>query len=653
VTLLGVDIGGTFTDFVALAGDRVRAFKRLSDRTDPARVVIAGAAVLALGGEDLCVHGSTIATNALLERRGARAAFVTTRGFRDALTIGRQTRPALYALHPERPAPLIPRERCFEVTEHVCADGAVVIPLVDSELPALIDALRKAEVESVAVGLLFSFLRPEHEARVGAALRAAGIAQVTLSHELLSTVREYERFSTTAANAFVSPLVGRYLTRLAAALPCPLRVLQSNGGRIGAERASREGVRMLLSGPAGGVAGAFHLAGLAGEREVITLDMGGTSTDVALCPGTIEYTTETEVGGVPVGLPSVRVESIGAGGGSIARVDAGGALRVGPESAGADPGPACFGRGDECTVTDAQVVLGRIPADAPLAESVTLDAERARRAVARVADAMRCGVDEAALAIVRVANHRMAAAIRAVSLRRGIDPRPFTLVAFGGGGPLHACELADLVGLRAVLVPPWPGMLSALGLALSDLVLDYSQSVLLPVRPGVEAELRAHLDRLAAQAQTELRDETPHPERARFEPALDVRYRGQSYELTVPFASDSFPAFHDAHQRAYGHSHPEAPAEVVTVRLRAVVPTAKPAALTAEGEELSEGRVGDCRVVTEGGAVAAPVLRRGALPVGERVAGPAVLLDRGAGAFIPHGWMGTPHPSGNFGLVRL
>ncbi len=482
---IGIDIGGTFTDFVLFnpASGSLQTFKRLSTPHDPAEAVLAGlsgiseqstaASQQAPTSNSLftdhrslfteIVHGSTVATNALLERKGAATAFVATAGFRDLLTIGRQNRSQLYDFFTDRPDPLVPAELRLEVAERVDRHGNVLTPLDPVRLAPLIERLRQASVESVAVCLLFSFANPVHEQQIGAALRQAGLL-VSLSSEILPEFREYERASTTAINAYVSPVLDRYLGRLANQLHgVDFRIMQSNGGSISALQARREAVRSILSGPAGGTVGAFHVAQAAGFDRVLTFDMGGTSTDVALCNGGIRVTSEGEIGGLPVRIPVIDIHTVGAGGGSIAAVDVGGALRVGPQSAGADPGPACYGRGGDLpTVTDANLVLGRLPADHFLGSQMALDAAASEAALARLAEAAQLTptaglslAQAAALGVVQIANAHMERALRVISVERGHDPADFALLSFGGAGGLHAHPALPPCRLSACWWPTW------------------------------------------------------------------------------------------------------------------------------------------------------------------------------------------------------
>jgi N-methylhydantoinase A/oxoprolinase/acetone carboxylase beta subunit len=550
---VGIDTGGTFTDLVAWDGARISTRKVRSTPDDPSRAIFE--ALEGLAAEEI-VHGSTVATNALLERKGARTAFITTAGFEDMLTIARQHRKYLYDLLGPGRAELVPRRWTRGVAERTFYDGSIERAVDPAEVKGLAEDLRRQGVESVAVCLLHSYANPASELAVAQALE--GLA-VSLSHQVLPEYREYERASTTVINAYVTPLMARYLGRLQAGLGrARLRIMQSNGGQIPVEMAARSAIHTIQSGPAGGVLGAVAAARRAGFDRVVTFDMGGTSTDVCLYDGRYSFTQESELGDFPVRVPILDIHSVGAGGGSIARVDAGGALRVGPESAGARPGPVCYGEGEEITITDANLYLGRIDADRFLSGRMRLDAGRASRYLEKFARAHGAGAREMAEAIVRVANSNMQRAIRAVSIERGYDPRQFALVSFGGAGGLHACELADRLEISTVLVPVHAGVLSALGMLVADCVRDYSRSVLgRPVEPAF-----AEMEQQAAGELAEMGFAAPVVERA-----LDLRYRGQSYEITVPHGDRA--GFDREHERLYGYSHPGREVEAVTARVRA------------------------------------------------------------------------------------
>lgn len=617
---VGVDTGGTFTDFVVSGDDgRVRIFKLRSAPRNPAQVILGG---LRRAGEEVSevVHGSTVATNALLERKGAQTAFVTTAGFEDIIEIGRQNRAELYNLTPPPRRLLVPSELRFGVNERTYHDGRIGRRPARAELERLHRKLKRAGVEAVAICLLHSYQNPANEKRVARGLRAAGY--VSVSHEVCPEFREYERASTTVLNAYVGPLMSAYLEELAACGPA-VSVLQSNGGFMTAAEACRQPVRTILSGPAGGVMGALYLARLSGFERVLGFDMGGTSTDVSLAEGRPRETTEAYIEGIPVRVPMLDIHTVGAGGGSIARVDEGGLLRVGPESAGADPGPACYGVGDFPTVTDAHVVLGRIAPEQFLGGEMRIDATRSAHAIERLARQLGLGLTAAAEGILRVANANMQRAIRVVSVERGYDPRDFALVAFGGCGGLHACELAEGLGIRTVIVPRYAEALSALGMLVADRVRDYAASVL---------GRRDYAERFA-ELEQRARAELPG---ARLERLADLRYGGQSYELTVRWdPRDPAAPFHKAHRQEYGYSTPERPVEIVTLRVRAIVAVPKPKMEPLMGS--CQGPDSERRLRAAGRWVRAPVYRRERTPH-RWSEGPALVLDYGATTLVPPGW---------------
>ena len=685
MSAIGIDTGGTFTDFIWLdEGGRLRLHKQPSTPADPSAAVLAG---LAEGGAPAAagiVHGSTVATNALLQRRGARTALIATAGFADVLAIGRQNRPDLYALVPQKPAPLVPDAWRFEAQERVNAAGEIERPLDEAALDEGIDRIAAAGIESVAVCLLFSFLQPEHERRIAARLaeRLGPALHVSLSCDILPEYREFERTAATVINAYVAPLMSRYLTRLAQRVaPRRLTVMQSNGGVISAAMAGAQAARTALSGPAGGVVGARTVAAAAGPdgagyADVITFDMGGTSTDVALCDGRAPTTTEGEIAGLPLRLPLLDIHTVGAGGGSLAYLDAGGALQVGPQSAGADPGPAAYHadydrwqahwtidhrplptggvlpssavRGPSssvATVTDANLVLGRLSAAHFLGGHMPLYPESAAAAVGALAAGLGVPAERAALAVVRVANATMERAIRRISVERGHDPRRFTLVAFGGGGPLHACELAAELRIPRVLVPLTPGVLSALGLLAAAPARDYSRTVLQPLGDLPAAALAALFAPLLARGAEEMAAEGHAPATLSWRRALDVRYAGQSHELTVvapPGAagSDLAAAFHAAHAARYGYARPEAAVELVNARLTATAPGAPPALpREARGPATAAAAVvGRQAVWFAGGPLAADLYDRQRLRAGQRFAGPAVVYQYDTTTLVPPGW---------------
>jgi len=611
---IGVDAGGTFTDFVVLHDNgRLETFKLRSNPRSPASVILAGLERFA-GAE--VVHGSTVATNALLERKGARTAFVTTAGFEDLLEIGRQNRPELYNLTPEPRRPLVARDLCFGVNELAYHDGTIARRPSAAELKRLAARLKSSGARSVAVCFLHAYQNSANERAVSKALERDGLYLCT-SHEISPEIREFERASTTVVNAYVGPLIETYLSQLADTRNFRIAIMQSNGGFLSARDASRHAVRTVLSGPAGGVVGAMATARLSGFRRVLGFAMGGTSTDVSLADGAARETTEASVDGFPIRVPMLDIHTVGAGGGSIARVDAGGLLRVGPQSAGSDPGPACYGVGTEATVTDAHVVLGRI--QTLLGGEMSVDVDRAASAVDRIARALKLDRAVAAAGILRIANANMERAIRVVSVERGHDPRDFTLVAFGGSGGLHACEIAQELGISTVLVPDHAGALSALGMLMSDAVRDYAAGVL--GRSDIEARFAA----LEKRAQRE----SPG---ARIERTADLRYRGQSYELNVPWTS-AVKRFHREHAKIYGYSIPERDIEIVTIRVRARTTVSKPRLTRGS---IQPGPPEKRRVFVSGAWHSIAVWKREQISTEQK--GPALVLDYGSTTLIPAGW---------------
>ena len=571
---IGVDTGGTFTDFVFVKDGQVQIFKVPSTPEDPSLAIRDGLA--RIGAAVDVVHGTTVGTNALLQRRGARTALITTRGFEDVLLIGRQARPELYNLNAIKPPPLVDDELRFGVGERVVASGEVLEALDDSELPDLVERLRAGGVESVAISLLFSFLHPEHEERIAESLASLGVP-LSISSRILPEYREYERTSTVVINAYLQPLMGRYLKRLKDET-ANLRVMQSSGGSISAEVAADEPVRTILSGPSGGVVGALRTARSAGIKNVITFDMGGTSTDVALCDsGAIRTTNEAVVAGLPVAVSVMDIHTVGAGGGSIARVDEGGSLRVGPESAGADPGPACYGKSMLPTVTDAHVVLGHFGGGGLLGGEFKLDEARARAALGQLADDLsrvtgkRVSVIAAAEGVVSVANTNMERALRHISVERGHDPRQFALLPFGGAGGLHAVELARALRIPTILMPIAPGALSAVGVLVADVVKDQSRTVMFGYNAGDLKKLPHVFREMEREAAAVLRREGFPASKQRHERALAMRYRGQSFELLITKTNGNIAAaFHRAHRERYGYAQEQSEIEIVSARLRSI-----------------------------------------------------------------------------------
>lgn len=654
---LGVDSGGTFTDFVRLSERGLEILKLPSTPSAPAEAVRAGIGRLAA---ERIVHGTTVATNTLLTRRGGRTALVTTAGFEDALEIGRQHRPVLHALQIERVPPLVPAALRFGVRERTEPDGEVTLAPADEELKRLVARLRRNRVEAVAICLLNAFANDDNERRIARALAPLGVP-ISLSSGISPEPREYERASTTVANAFLEPVVGAYLEQLPSR---GLQVMLSAGGTAPPSRAAQEPVRLALSGPAGGAVAAMHLAAEAGFRKVITFDVGGTSTDVALLDGALPYAPEMQVGGLPLRIPSVAIESVGAGGGSIARRDPAGALTVGPESAGADPGPLCYGRGHEVTLTDAHLVLGRLDVRGLLGGAMPLDVDRARLGIERLARSLGLDLESCAAGIVRIATASTARAVRVVSLERGHDVRGFALFAFGGAGALHACELARELRLPAVLVPPHPGTCSALGLLLADRIAESAETVLttLPARgeppASAERKIRSALQRVEKEAVRKLRDEGVPRRSITLRRFAELRYLGQSFEL--PVAADELrgaaaslrDGFHRAHRAAYGRALPRE-VELVTVRARAQAPSAE-----LKLPKLSRRRRGapaprgEQSTWFEGaGRVPTQLYDRAELLAGDVIEGPAMITEYSATTLVPPGMILSVRSNGTL-LIR-
>lgn len=658
-------MGGTFTDFVYWDGGRLQVAKRPSTPDDPARAVLRG---IQENGwlPDAVVHGSTIATNTLLTRSGVKTGLITTKGFRDTLVIGRQARPQLYALHPTRPAPFIPDALRLEVDERVAANGAMLRPLSEAEVTAVLKRLQRRGVKSLAICLLFSFLNPEHEQRIAAAARACGFS-VSVSHEVLPEHREFERMSTTAANAYIAPVMARYLSAFAGGLSdgrtpgrrAPsLRIMQSNGGSISAAQAGAEAVRTVLSGPAAGVMGAFAAGQAAGLSEVIGFDMGGTSTDVSLCPGHILERTDVEVGGIPIRVPAVDVHSVGAGGGSIAWLDVGGALHVGPQSAGADPGPAAYDHGGtQPTVTDAHLVLGRLRPDRFLGGRMPLQRARAEQAVARMAGPFDGDVAAAAQAIIDVVNANIGRALRVISVERGYDPAAFALVAFGGAGPLHACDLAEQLGVQIIIIPPAPGVLSASGLLHADVTRDVEQGLMLRLpaaRRSLPSGLRDAFAALERMARTALAADG-YRRGVQIERSADLRYLGQSHELRVPLprrlgAGLIRDALAAAHRERFGHVDPSRDVEIVVARVKArVVGFRHPDGGASHTIDRNVAKPETALVIWDRPRPTRIVARRGVSAAG--IAGPAILTQLDTTILIPPGWRARAGRGGNL-IVR-
>ncbi|RKO66485.1 hydantoinase/oxoprolinase family protein [Desulfofundulus salinus] len=668
-----VDTGGTFTDICLLREDTGEVFiSKVPTTPDPDRAVLDGlagaaaAAGLDPAGLKLLLHSTTVATNALLEGKGVPVALLVTRGFKDILLIGRQNRPALYDFWAVKPRPLVPRRLTFEVTERVMAGGQVYIPLDEGEVEAIVEEIRRAGVFSIAVSFLHSYANPRHEERVREIIaRVYPAARVTLSSDILPEFREYERTSTTAINALVQPRIADYVARLKEGLkgitgpgrqgrrPPGLFIMQSSGGMLTADQAMRESARTVLSGPAGGALAGLFLARQTGRPNVITADMGGTSMDICLIKGEqLRHTTEGTIGGYPLSLPMLDIHTIGAGGGSIGWVDGGGALRVGPASAGADPGPACYGLGGtEPTVTDANLVLGRINPNRSLNPALTLQLRLARKYLeGKIARPLKLTVEEAAAGMIRVVNAAMARAIRVVSVQRGHDPRDFTLVAFGGAGPLHAVELARELNIPYVLIPRYPGVTSALGMLYADVRRDYVRTALLPLNDTEPGKLVDLYKPLEEKGRRELEQEGFSPSEIIITRQADLRYRGQSYTLTLPLPAGQLAPedlailrrnFHLLHRQEYGFCREEAPLEVVNLRLVALGNLTRPAVSTPvkkKGSRLMPEPLEERPVYFDDRFLPTPVYRRNDLEPEMSLKGPAVIEQSDTTTLV---WPGT------------
>jgi len=649
-----IDTGGTFTDCVYLDEGRLCVLKLFSTPADPSTAVLATLSRIAGPAAIDVRHGTTLGTNAMIERRGGLVAFVTTGGFEDTIAIGRQTRTDLYDWFAPAPVCLVPPELRFGVAERIGPEGKIIRTPDDSGLDGLAVAIRSSGAQAVALSLLFSFANPETELRVETVLSRLGIP-VSASHRILPEFREYERASTTVVNAYLAPLMQKYLLHLEARVATEhhgsrVDVMQSSGGIVSARLAAQEPVRTVLSGPAGGVLGATRLAAWAGFERIIGLDVGGTSTDVFLSDaarGGVRRSRESVVAGVPVAVPMLEIHTAGAGGGSIARFDEGGMLRVGPESAGADPGPICFGRGTRATVTDANLLLGRIDESAFLGGRVPLDLERTRKLMLEQKNSV-SSVEEFAAGILRVVEAEMERAIRVISVEQGYDPRDFTLVAFGGGGPLHACFLARALRIPTVLVPTMPGALSALGMLLADVVRDHTRTVML--QGDFIDKLEEHFATLEKHASAEFAAEglTGQPEYS-----LDIRYAGQGYELNVPWdhvaPARSIEDFHLLHRQRYGFSDRGKPIQIVNLRLRMA---ATPEPYTPICHELRTGDGGaacyaERGIFFAGQSLPSRLYRREHLHPGDALSGPAMITEYSSTTVLPPGCRASVDAFGN------
>ena len=681
---LGVDVGGMNTDIIlsGVGGDGVVVHKLPTVKEDPAEATIRGTleicemAEIEPGQIDLVLHGTTVATNALLEHDGARTGMLTTKGFRDIIHIGRHQRPHNFSLMQDIPFqrwPLVERKYRLPVAERIIPPGEVTVPLDEEATVAAIHHLREMEVESICVCFLFSFLNPAHELRAGELVAEHHPdAEISLSHQVIAQFREFERFTTTAVNAFIKPKTRTHLERLEqgwrrVGVDCPMHVMQSNGGVAGVDQAAERAVNVLLSGPAAGVIAGRHVGSLAGHDRLITLDIGGTSADISVIPGRLLELNimDSYMGGYPILSPKLDVTAIGAGGGSVAWADEGGAFNVGPRSAGAEPGPACYDRGGtEATVTDAHMVLGRVDPESFLGGRMALREDRAREAVAALGGEFEMDAETAALAILRIVDANMVREIRLHSIRRGYDPRECALVAFGGAGPLHACEIAEQLDIPVVLIPTAPGITSAMGLLTTDLRYDAIRTVGLMLSSAERETLEQRFDEMEAELGERFADHTGAAPVLRREAAC--RYAGQGYELSAEcdeLGSDwrerIEQGFHDQHEHEYGFHFPNDPVEIISLRVIATSEIASRPTYSLEAGDGSpeDALIGSSELVLPAAGAEperrpAPRYRRDALLAGARLSGPAVVLEMDSTLVITPQWDGEVLDDGTVRLTR-
>jgi N-methylhydantoinase A len=647
--LLGIDTGGTFTDFVFYDGQGIQVHKVLSSPEAPERAILQGIGDMGLDTQDLSIiHGSTVATNAVLEGKGVRTVYITNRGLKDVLTIGRQARASLYDLQPEKPRPPVPESLCLETGGRLGADGTDVEPLTGQDLCKLKTRLEELAPDAVAINLLFSFLDDRFEKTIESIVPKAMFC--SRSSSVLPEVREYERGMATWLNAYVGPLMEGYILRLQKRLVgARLSVMQSHAGTISAALAGHHAVRLLLSGPAGGLQGAHYVASQAGMEKLLTFDMGGTSTDVALIDGKIRLTSEGRIDRYPVAVPMVDMHTIGAGGGSIAWLDSGGMLQVGPQSAGARPGPACYGLGGtQPTVTDANLILGRLPGQTALGGGMAVDLKKANQAFLSLAEAMNCSVEEAARGVIRIANDHMAQALRVISVQRGLDPRDYSLTCFGGAGGLHVCELAELMGMDQALVPIHAGVLSALGMLVAPPSRQLSHAYNRRLSDCSQSDIASELERLSAQGKAELRYDGVTDFGIQHE--LDLRYEGQSSSLRLSWKDITFTeeAFHQLHESLYGHRL-DIPVEVVNLRVGLEGKQQPPELPRLEaGPDAASLSI----VQLAGDDQPVPVYDRLQLRSGQTLLGPALVTEKVSTTLIVAGWSGEVDPYGNLMLTK-
>jgi N-methylhydantoinase A len=637
--IIGVDTGGTFTDFVYKEGDRWGIYKVLSTPSNPAQAVLEGLKHLSKGKKKQIIHGSTVATNAILERNGAKTALITNYGFEDIIEIGRQNRTRLYDLAYRKEPHIIPSELRFGLQGRILQTGDEFRPLDMANAKDIALHFKKLGIESAAVCFLFSYVNPSHERKIKELLNPFGV-QISLSHEILAEFREFERTSTTVINAYVSPKMQRYIGHLTDQLDAgdTLGIMQSNGGSISVETAMKESVRTILSGPAGGAVGAYEIGKMAGYNKLITFDMGGTSTDVSLIDDNLSLTLESSISGYPVKVPMIDIHTVGAGGGSIAKLDDAGALKVGPESAGADPGPICYGKGDSITVTDANLFLGRLIPKHFLGGKMTLKKKRLDFYFEKMIENTELSARELSEGILDVTNTAMERAIRVISVERGYDPREFTLFSFGGAGGMHAAFLARLLSIPKVLLPQNPGILSAIGMLMADVVKDYSLTIMRKQENVTFPSLSKMFHEIENKGDQDLQAEGIPKGKIRLERYLDMRYEGQSYEIIIPFDEDYIERFHNLHEKTYGYRNEEKAIEIVNIRLRARGMPEKPKikkAVKMKKEISDNAFIGEEDVIFDHQQVRTKIIERDKLKSGNRIQGPAIVVEYSSTLVIP------------------
>lgn len=656
MTLLGIDTGGTFTDFIVYKDGHLNTHKVLSTPKAPEQAILQGIEDLKLDTSNLTiVHGSTVATNALLEGKGVTTAYITNFGLGDVLSIGRQTRRELYNLQPEKKAPPVASEYCLETGGRISATAEVIEPLTEEQLDKLTQEIKKLAPQAVAINLLFSYLDDTAEKRIAEVIPNSIF--VSRSSEVLAEYKEYERGTATWLNSYVGPLLQNYLQQLQTALPkANIAVMQSAGGTIAAKLAGQQAVHMLLSGPAGGLAAAKFIGDITSEQRLLTFDMGGTSTDVAMIDGDLQLTNEGEIAGYPVAIPMVDMHTIGAGGGSIASIDAGGLLQVGPESAGADPGPACYGKSKSdkkmfATVTDANLVLGRLRADVFLGGDMQLDLAAAQQAIKPIAEQLQLSIEEAAAGIISIANEHMAHALRVMSVQRGIDPQELSLVSFGGAGGLHVCALADALTMTKAIVPRYAGVLSALGMLVAPRARQLSQTYTYAINTLSNEKIEQHFSLLLQQGIAALKEEGVTEKDITIEYSLDCRYLGQSYFLNVKWKNikSAIKEFQQLHEKRYGHQL-ELDVELVNLRL----------ALKSKVKEIQFTRIEESKAIEKennatlyGIEKQVPIYHRDKLSCGEKITGPALITETVSTTYLAPDWLCDVDNSGCLILNKI